>query len=254
MKILGSQFLISRCDGSLFLDSLEEVLNVPAVLVMTSVKWLGIGSVGLRWNAALQPTFGEKLSEFVRVIGFVGKNGSPRKAIHEIERADQVMPIPGCSDQPEHASGSIDQGMNLRVRSASRLSNLLFFRALRASEGMLVDLHACRINRPKLAFEPGRKVSMDLVPNPEIAPLSPPSVDRCVGSEDAQSPPATALAKSKQNGLENRLRRNWFSPCHSLAGFICSTLVDQINFFSSLATRRSSLWMRISGILNFTSP
>jgi|GEM_PF-6741692 len=47
MKILGSQFLISSCDGSLFLDSLEEVLNVPAVLVMTSVKWLGIGSVGL---------------------------------------------------------------------------------------------------------------------------------------------------------------------------------------------------------------
>lgn len=254
MKILGSQFLISGCDGSLFLDSLEEIFNVSAMFVVTSVKWPGIGSVGLRWNAAFQSAFRKKLPKFVRVVGFVGEYRPSRKAIDEIERTDKIMAIPGCSDQPKHAPGSIDQGMNLRVRSASRLANLLLFSALRTSESMFVNLHACGIDRPKFPFEPGSQVNVDLVPNPKIAPLSPSSVDRGVGSEDAEGAPTASLTKPKQDGMKDRFDWDWRSTNLSFAGLVLGTRLDQMNFFSSRATRRSSLWMRISGILNLTSP
>ena len=252
MKILSSQLFVSRGDSSLFLDSLEEILDVAAMLIVTSVKWPGISSVSLRWNTAFHPALGKKLPELIRVVGFVSENCSTRKAIDEFEGPDQIVAIPGCTKDSKHATGPIDQRMDLSVRSAPRMPDLLFFRALWASKGMFVDFHAGRIDRPQFAFESSSKEDMDFIPDTEVAPFSPSSVNRSVRGENTERPPTATFTKTKEDCVKYRFRSNRLPSSLSPPGLVGRTRIDQMNFFSSLATRRSFLWMRISGIRYFS--
>lgn len=254
MKELSSEFFVSGGDGTLLFDSLEEVFNMVAVFVVPSVERLRMGSVGFRWNAAFQSALIKELPELIRIIGFVSKNRSPRKAVDQFECTDQIVAITGCADEAKHAPSSINQSMNLRIRSTSRLPYQLMFRSLRAAEGMFMHFDTGRINRPQLALQPSRQKDVDFVPNAKVAPFSPSSVDRGIGGEDAQGAPTASFTKTKQNRLEDRFYRNRWPSRFSFVSTVCSTRIDQINFFSSLATRRSSLWMRISGIPYFNLP
>ncbi len=195
-------------------------------------------------NTAFQSTLIKELPEFIGIIGFVSKNSSPRKAIDEIECTDQILPISGSGYEAKHSTGSIDQGMDLRIRSAPRLP-------IRSCSGPCGPPRACfdtgRINRPQLALQRGRKEDVDFVPDARITPFPPSSVNRGIGSEDAQSASTAPLAKTKQKRVNDRFYRDCWPSCLSLVSIVFSTRLDQM-FFRSRATRRSSLWMRISGI------
>lgn len=85
MKILRSQSLISLRDLLLFFDSMKEAVDLASMLVVISMKRLGIVSVHFGLNATFRSAIGKKLPELIRFVGFVGENGSYRKAGGEFE-------------------------------------------------------------------------------------------------------------------------------------------------------------------------
>lgn len=113
------KFFVSSGNSSLLLDSLEEVFDMMASLVVSFVKRDLGGPVGLRRDAGFEVEAFQKRSESIAVVGFVGEDGSADTSFNQFWSRDQIVSMALGEDKFDSAPAVIDQSVDLSVGPSS---------------------------------------------------------------------------------------------------------------------------------------
>lgn len=185
-------------------------------------------AVGFGRNAAVQSKLLEQLPELVRIVGFVGENRSGAQALDQIRGGDDIVDIPRRKDHSQRSPAVVDQSVNLGIGPAASFSNLLILSRFSTPEGVLVRLHASRVDRPQLTLSLLGQELEDLFPYTRLTPALPASIDGGVRREYAQRTPTAPFPKTEKQRFEYRLDRNRRPPPTSTD----ASFVQAVNFFS----------------------
>lgn len=248
-QVSAGEFLITRSDSAQFFDPLKEVFDGVATLVVAFVEFRWVDSVSLRWNACSKSEFSKLVSKCVTVIGLVSKNGSRADALNQSRCCNEIVRVSRRQRQAHSIAVRIHEGMNLGIRPTSRFPNALTFRGSRGSMRMFVYFAARGIDSPELPFAQRTESFKNVIPETGFAPLFPAGVDRCMWSENTQSPPTATFTEAEQYRLKDDFGRRLGAPFLLSGGARNRYRTTEINFFSSMILRASFSYIRIVAML-----